>query len=49
MQAQLSWLTFMAKTCMDALMEYLYIWTEQQAIDDHDDDAKKSADVKEDM
>ena len=29
--------------------EWLYIWTEEQAIDDHDDDAKKRADDKVDM
>ena len=34
---------------MHRLMEYLYIWTEEQAIDDHDDDAKESADDKIDI
>ena len=34
---------------MHRLIEYLYIWTEYQAIDDHDDDTKKSADDKLDM
>ena len=34
---------------MHRLIEYLYTWTGEQAIDDYDDDTKKSADDNLDM